>query len=389
MKWFNGFIRWYVAFILVMSPPFLVSYVFSLRSGELEGVRGVVDMQARGTFLYGPKYEDNTHNYKLELVRRLRPDVVALGSSRVLQLRSEFFRASFVNCGTPMCTVAQSRAMLERILADYAPKAVLVALDVWQFNSRFAAPSPHVYSDTSSDVTMAKITDPLRAVLRGEIPLSAVWEMIAAGNRAGNPYTNHGNIGLAAIVHGNGYRFDGSYLAASQVLGVSGNGFADVLKSIDAGEGYFRHGDAVNQFMVEELVRLQNLCVEKGIDLIFFLAPLPREVLDRMDGASGRYAYIREMHSALDRNDVRYYDYLDPCILGADDCEFIDGTHGGDVLYQRLLLDMAWKDSGFGKLVHVRTLEENVRKFKGHALTVFDHSLYKVPEKVNGGCGKP
>ena len=78
-------------------PFFLVTVIFPTlvmwKAGELVSIDHVVEEQkkASGVVLFGPAYNGAMGYYSLKAISRRRPDVIALGSSRVMSFRSAFF----------------------------------------------------------------------------------------------------------------------------------------------------------------------------------------------------------------------------------------------------------------------------------------------------------
>ena len=58
--------------------------LFLWRVGELWSLSDIVSRQGRTGAIYGSAMHDDSFDYKLQLVSAAKPDVVALGSSRVL-----------------------------------------------------------------------------------------------------------------------------------------------------------------------------------------------------------------------------------------------------------------------------------------------------------------
>ena len=94
---YRRFLLGLVGTAVVMAIPGLLSILFLLRSSELASFEGIALRQQETGEIYGSAVNGSNNLYKLELIRVRRPDVVVLGSSRVQQIREEFFDSSFVN----------------------------------------------------------------------------------------------------------------------------------------------------------------------------------------------------------------------------------------------------------------------------------------------------
>lgn len=72
-------------------------------------------------------------------------------------------------------------------------------------------------------------------------------------------------------------------------------------------------------------------------------------------------------------------DFTDPRTFAATDCEFVDGFHGGEVVYARILRDMADRWSSLLAYVDMDKINAVIRDWRGHAL-VPDPRLTDRPE---------
>ena len=83
--------------LAVLAAPFVLLHAVALHvllaSGELERVDDVIELQKTSArpVLFGPAYSNHTAYYKLHAVLSRRPTVIALGSSRVMTVRSPLF----------------------------------------------------------------------------------------------------------------------------------------------------------------------------------------------------------------------------------------------------------------------------------------------------------
>src|SRR5687768_13974749 len=99
-------------FAIVLGAP---AYVL-LSSGEFTPVEKVIRMQSTATtpVLFGRAYSDPTARYKLQSVVHRKPEVLVLGTSRVMALRGDFFRdgTQFFNAGNGITRLGHLRPFL-------------------------------------------------------------------------------------------------------------------------------------------------------------------------------------------------------------------------------------------------------------------------------------
>ena len=88
--------------------------------------------------------------------------------------------------------------------------------------------------------------------------------------------------------------------------------------------------------------------------------------------------------------DVESHDYHDSSKLHIDNCEYIDGFHGGDVIYQRILKNMHDNKSIISKYLKIKGIEKNISNFQGRTLTILDGDKFisKETDYLKLGCNK-
>jgi hypothetical protein len=126
----------------VMSPVLLFiafSEAFLAMSGETTPIHDVALRHLPGgpPGIYSPMFfGSQSRRLHLERIFRLRPKVLALGSSRVERFREEMFApgADFYNACQTIRDVASLRDFVNSLPPDYAPQAVLIGVDCWWVN---------------------------------------------------------------------------------------------------------------------------------------------------------------------------------------------------------------------------------------------------------------
>ena len=71
--------------VLLLLPAGAANWLFLENAGELTAIEDVVARQQNEGGLYGTAIHPNDYAYKLALLAARQPEVVAIGSSRVLQ----------------------------------------------------------------------------------------------------------------------------------------------------------------------------------------------------------------------------------------------------------------------------------------------------------------
>ena len=132
----------YIFKLLWVAVPALIFCVFSswvlYKGGELKTLDRVVEEMAEARKqgiekLVGWGYQDNDKAFKLRMSNKLHPDILAVGTSRVMQFREEWFadEYSFYNAGGCVFRLDEVRPFLERL--TFTPKVVILCLDQFFF----------------------------------------------------------------------------------------------------------------------------------------------------------------------------------------------------------------------------------------------------------------
>jgi hypothetical protein len=298
--------------------------------------------------LVGFRFDETPYwSYKLRVLRALpRRDVVAVGSSRVLQLRAEMFpRASFYNAGYTADSVKDLRTVLSLIPDDRLPRTLLVGLDPWMFNARYddlAGGKRPADLREGPEVHWSLVRTEAGAI-HGQLLDGALEVRRLAACGSGPVW----RVGFNACVNDTGFRTDGSMRYGKQVerllrgdAAAADFAFSDTLRRIRDGNRRFEYGDAVNAAALAELRAFLDACRARGVRVVGFLAPLPDAVLRAMT-ESGRYGYLGSLRAALPavfrEEGFEYHDLLAFSAIGASDDEALDGFHGSEVVYARAL----------------------------------------------------
>lgn len=154
-------------------------------------------------------------------------------------------------------------------------------------------------------------------------------------------------------MHRNAFRNDGSYTWASYVADPTDSrhedhGFRNTLDRIAKGNRRFEYGARVSAAALAEVDALLNDCRTRGIHVVAFLPPFANQVLRAMQARPADYGYLAGIVPGLEplfrRHGFVLGDFSDLATLGASDRETIDGFHGSEKAYLRLLLRLADRD---------------------------------------------
>lgn len=314
-------------------------------------------------YLIGYAYNENNYKYlKYKVLTEIdRVNVWAVGSSRSLQFRREMFSKSFYNAGYTITTIKDFVPFLKSISPDKYPDILIVNLDQWMFNEN--------YDQLKSTPNVIQWTDAFT-----EFPsyktIVNVWTDVFQYKYS---LLNNGdvkNIGLNAAVNNRGFRPDGSMYYGNQVEKLLVNDstandfeFKDTFNRIRFGSNRFQYGKEFNSNTVEEVKNLLLFCRVHDIELIAFLPPYAPRVYEVMS-ASGEYAYMDSIQSNLidlfRSREYSLYDFTNPTQIQSNDDEFIDGFHGGEKTYARILLEMLKTNEKLSEYVNSDRLRRDI-----------------------------
>lgn len=326
----SPFLQGFAVSTLALGVFFLAAQILMWRVGEVD-LDSIMDRQSsdpKGLILFSSGLDQNVALYKLRLVEKAHPDVIAVGSSRSMQVRKQFFKTSFINMGGAVNSVSQLDFIAGKISAlEQKPKLVLLFVDPWWFNAN----SPRIGANTQvgefPNMVSASMVYHAAALLRKN-------NWIEAANRSRN-------LGIHAIVTGDGFSSDGSYHYTDILSGKSQ--FSDVrfsssLARIVQDQDLFAKSDSADAKLIQTACSAIVLLKKSSMDLVVIAPPFASAVSDKL--SEGGYGYIKDVGGKLTRcaGGVPLFDFSSgQKIPGGSDCEFVDGFHGGDVLYARLL----------------------------------------------------
>lgn len=348
------FILRLVTFLLPVLIIILPLPIIGLISGELIPFDMIIKKQRNNhKILVGMAYNEQSSYYKLKNANYYQSDVIALGTSRVMQFNGEYFNGNFYNCGGGVdCNFDQYLNFLKNL--NYTPKIIILGMDQWIFNEAWRAGN-----GDNSDFEEIKYTPvPTRTILHslGSDYSAGKWNFKDLNN-----YPQ--NYGFNGVIKNNGFRWDGSYYYGDVYRNIKNSPkdrLLDSLNRIDNGLGRFEWGKSLSMKTIKNLQGLLTYCADNGIEVIGFLPPYAPSVYFAMM-ASGNYKYITLIPSTVE-NIFSEYDYLfinysDGAILEVSDEYFIDGFHGSEIVYDLIVQDIVSKTNNLNAYVNENKLK--------------------------------
>jgi hypothetical protein len=323
----------FIILLFIFLPPFFLAF----RSGELMPLNKIVKIQqSRDNVVVGLAIQNIDAQLKFETTKIINPDILALGTSRVMQFRREYFNDDilFYNAGGAVVNLVQ---YIDFIIAlEYKPKYIIIGLDQYFFNENYAKwdQSHAIYTYNYDPIKI--VVNSFKKILQKELLIY-------------QPYIYTNNIGLTAKVHGDGFRRDGSYFY-NRIINEPNSDysskfvfpFEDTIERIDAGNRRFEYGEYIYIEAVKQVGLLLNECKQRNINVIAFIPPFAPYVNLKME-ETGNYNYVKKIYTTLypifEQFDYEFYDFTDLSHLSGDDM-YTDGFHGNDDVYKNILLNI-------------------------------------------------
>jgi hypothetical protein len=360
----------FVAFLItavVLLIPAGLSLLFFLRSGENWTYRSLVSFQRSHNAIFAPGAAFDRFEYKLEMIRQVRPEVVVLGSSRALGFQGRYIRVPFVNAGHAMRSLEEGELFLSKMDNVPKPQNIIIVVDFWWFNpsSPPAGQSYGRFPRLALNRDLALL--PLEYLWKGEL---ALWQLPAVallGHRK-NAITNFENLGILGIATSNGMRPDGSMLYA-WALGDRSNydPFARPSSMIKAGSDNFAREENVDQGLFDRFANIVRGFKSKGIAVSLVVPPVAPKVRDML-ARNGGYGYIERLRTMLRELAVPTADFHDAEQIPATDCDFMDAYHTGDITYLKMLVKMTRRWAWLADLVDVAEANRTIAAFDGNII---------------------
>lgn len=354
--------------LLVFIFPSLVVYY----GKEYNSFKDIVATQEKdATSLFGFAYNGSSFfEYKKELVREQNPKVIALGTSRVMQLRKEFFLPTtrFTNAGGAGKSLEDIEKFIDAIPSDSEPRVIILGLD----QEVFLAP---YHLDEASESTWLPVRFVTTVVaMSRRIYLDYFQHKFSLSSIIHSSRTSH-NIGLSALLHHDGFRSDGSYQYESMLQNpnrltyIHDEAVRSASGVLATNNGHMADSQLLSQYGV--LQRILATAKAKHCIVIGILPPYPTIVYEaKINKDTALKDFSNKTQSLFRNNDMPFFDMSSIATFGGKDTWFVDGIHGTDRMYLAMLVYMIKHTDVLNGSVSLQMLEEMMQKNKGDALSL-------------------
>lgn len=384
-------------YLIICTAIILIPYTcwWIYLNGDV-GVERAVKEQSSGNFtIFGSGVSQDFVDYKLQLYKSVKPEIAAVGSSRVMQFRGSYFRKNYLNIGGVAGNLAVLRSTLEAMLKIHKPEAIILGLDFWWFLPQWEAKPFNEVPPTSGSYNYSfdSLKKPWTWLLEGKITIKEFFNPILS--IFGNGIKEH-RYGIMAQQTNDGFGPDGSWYYTADITGQKhpyDYKFADTLDQVTNGiKAFYWANDKQTGPSEEHLDAFAEIYCRlkaRGIKTFVFITPLSQKILTAMKEKEMYYPHLFKLKEALINRGIDVLDFTDPKSFASSDCEFIDGFHGGEIAYARILRAMSDRWPTLLSYVHMEKLNTSISDWQGHAL-VPNQQLTQLPEIdfMNFGCQK-
>lgn len=382
------FFKLLLALVIVCSLTLVPYSIWWLADSGDVALEAATDKQAKGEFaLAGFGIAQDFVEYKLALYNKVHPEIAVVGSSRVMEFRGKYFSKKFLNIGGTAGNLSILRSTLNAMVREHKPEVILLGLDFWWFTPKWEAKPEAIVPPSSGSYVWSfeALKKPYEWLLTGKISPRTFFAPLL-GEFQANRY------GIMAQRGSDGFGSDGSWYYTSQITGTEkpfDYQFEDTRKEVSHGIKAFAYAPELSQQHLDVFAEIYCSLRAKGIQVYVFIPPLSPRILTEMRDRETQYPQLFALREALQQRGIDVMDFTDARSVGSSDCEFVDGFHGGQVTYARLLREMTDRHYALVSYVDVQQLDRDIMGYKGHAF-VPDSQITSLPEIdfMNFDCPK-
>jgi hypothetical protein len=343
------------------------------RAGETWPLERVITAQEQNPHAFFSRdiIDHGTFRYKYLQVLRRHPQILVLGSSRVMQFRAEMFGAQgadFYNAGGMIHSIEDLNNFVDRLPPEITPKTVILGIDFWWLNANIQRTAVDSFSAGVKEDGTYDWQGHANAVAGYfRHPRTLVQLIRSSFGKKYNPNA----IGLQALLRRMGFRADGSKRFDLKIPNTT-EGWnrrfppaKKIERYIRKGEFPFAFTEGVSQPLLEQLRAAILKLKGRGTFVIVYSPPVIAQ-WDRVASVvPGQKEYWREYHETLPRFfqalDVPFFDVVTTEQAGLDDRYMRDRYHA----YETFTLYVLRRFCGDA---HVRTAFPDVVKVADRAL---------------------
>ncbi len=315
--------------------------------------------------LYGSAITESS-NIKFKIIKEKKPNVVAIGSSRVMQFRSMYFKNNdFYTMGGTASSLDEAQYTFDKISKICKPSIVILGVDLWWLNPNFKQQNRYRNQEEEQNINTQKYFD-LWVNLKDNGKLREAL-LNYTDIKEKEEYGNRDTVGLSSAVKSEGYRLDdGSYQYGEIIKKKESTDikFKDTHNRILKGNARFQWADDIDYEQLDKLKYLIRDMKQNNVHVMVLLPPFPDEIYNTMYNSEKYHTFIDKFEESIQTlcisENVSYYNCGNLSWIGASDNETIDGFHGSDLAYARIVKKMT-DDNYFSEYVDEELLDHLIK----------------------------
>lgn len=335
----HPFIKRLIVWLFIVMTMFTgLATAMLYQSNELF-VSGGSSIETDDDVLWGDFFEQPYSAYKIRRARYVKPDVMVLGSSRVNQVREQFYPGvKFYNASLAAGKMSTVMPFLEALDPAHLPKVLLLNLDLWWFREANAQdksiPDPFKGTFNLSD-RLAMLID------KGFTPRFLKTIFANDFDPTRDPIAGRRPVGFMAMVEGNGFRPDGSRQRGDFILGTDiyrdiheygpRHNFRYYTKSAAEGSGRLDVKGGLSETALSQLSETLDYARSKNITVVLYTASMASPVLRALRANKKLSDFEREViqsvQKVVDIKGIQFFNFHNPATLDLPDEWFFDGLH--------------------------------------------------------------
>jgi hypothetical protein len=346
-----AFIKKVIIFLLPLSLIFAFPIFVIYNSREFFSSQDIIAQQAHfPDALFGFLYtSDLDLAYKKKLIDMKHPQVLAVGTSKVMEIRKEFFLSPemFANAGVPIgdTSIGDMENLIEHLEGSSTPKLIFLGVDQDLLYADYRK------EDIKRDPPFVERISALAINTSRNVYLDFFAHKYDVLELSRQHQINP-SMGIGALLHGDGYRSDGSYryhkaeqnAALEEEVSAKISARVQEIKTTPIPITEYRKEQL--RLNLVSLSRILQLCKDKGITVVGFTPPYPKPVYETMLSSSGLENNMvarapQEVSSLFAAYHDPFFDFSSVDNFGGGQDVFIDVLHGTDVMYVHMMLAMA------------------------------------------------
>ncbi len=312
----------------------------------------------------------NYFEYKLKLIETKKPEVISVGSSRALQFREFMFSRPFISAGYAVHSVSELERFINLLLdkKEYdSVKSLVVVIDPEWLNSNYQV-YPVIDKKRTSyfrelKASVKKFFKPFILTVKYLTDLSNPVYLAYFDRKFNHIFGKKISGGCCS-----GFRDDGSYYYYGILYGARVNqdfNFEQTLGRLNREESRFKSG-GININALASIKNLKQKIIESGKGVVFVLPPYAPSVWKELLKVKSRHSYLFNLKTNKSLID---FDFSDPAVFNSeDDCEYVDGIHGSDVVYSRMLIKISEDSKGDNLYINKEEIVKNLNEYRGKNL---------------------